>query len=156
MVRFAEEKDLERVNELRAQVNDVHVKGRPDIFKPGFCQELKDVVYEMYNDENKNIIVAERDGTVCGMVCVEYIIKPESPYNLERKFYHIVEVAVDEAFRRQGVAREMFEFIKKDAKERGFTRIELDVWGFNESAREFYESVGFKTFRRFMEFTCEG
>ncbi|MBQ9928603.1 MAG: GNAT family N-acetyltransferase [Lachnospiraceae bacterium] len=156
MVRFAEEKDLERVNELRAQVNDVHVKGRPDIFKPGFCQELKDVVYEMCNDENKNIIVAERDGTVCGMVCVEYIIKPESPYNLERKFYHIVEVAVDEAFRRQGVAREMFEFIKKDAKERGFTRIELDVWGFNESAQEFYESVGFKTFRRFMEFTCEG
>lgn len=156
MVRFAEEKDLERVNELRAQVNDVHVKGRPDIFKPGFCQELKDVVYEMCNDENKNIIVAEQDGMICGMVCIEYMIKPESPYNLERKFCHIVEVAVDEAFRRHGVAREMFEFIKKDAKERGFTRIELDVWGFNESAREFYESVGFKTFRRFMEFTCEG
>lgn len=155
MVRFAEEKDLERVNELRAQVNDVHVKGRPDIFKPGFCQELKDVVYEMCNDENKNIIVAERDGVICGMVCVEYIIRPESPYNLERKFYHIVEVAVDEAFRRQGVASEIFEFIKKDAKERGLKRIELDVWGFNESAREFYESVGFQTFRRFMEFTCE-
>ena len=155
MVRFAEEKDLERVNELRAQVNDVHVKGRPDIFKSGFCQELKDAVYEMFSGENKNIIVAQRDGVICGMVCVEYITKPESPYSLERKFYHIVEVAVDEAFRRQGVAREMFEFIKKDAKERGLTRIELDVWGFNESAGEFYESVGFKTFRRFMEFTCE-
>ena len=36
MIRFAEEKDLERVNELRKQVNDVHVNGRPDIFKPGF------------------------------------------------------------------------------------------------------------------------
>ena len=155
MVRFAEEKDLERVNELRAQVNEVHVKGRPDIFKPGFCQELRDAVYEMCNDENKNIIVAERDGVICGMVCVEYIVRPESPYNLERKFYHVVEVAVDEAFRRQGVASEIFEFIKKDAKERGFKRIELDVWGFNESAREFYESVGFRTFRRFMEFTCE-
>ena len=141
MVRFAEEKDLERVNELRAQVNEVHVKGRPDIFKPGFCQELKDVVYEMCNDENKNIIVAERDGVICGMVCVEYIVRPESPYNLERKFYHVVEVAVDEAFRRQGVASEIFEFIKKDAKERGFKRIELDVWGFNESAKELLKKI---------------
>ena len=56
MIRFAEEKDLTRVNELRAQVNEVHVKGRPDIFKPGFCQELRDAVYEMCNGENKNIL----------------------------------------------------------------------------------------------------
>lgn len=32
MVRFAEEKDLDIVNELRKQVNDIHVEGRPDVF----------------------------------------------------------------------------------------------------------------------------
>ncbi len=42
MVRFAEEKDIIRVNELRKQVNDIHVEGRPDIFKAGFCRELQD------------------------------------------------------------------------------------------------------------------
>lgn len=41
MVRFAEEKDLEKVNELRKQVNDIHVEGRPDIFKAGFGKELR-------------------------------------------------------------------------------------------------------------------
>ena len=35
-VRFAEDKDFERVNELRRQVNDLHTEGRPDIFKLGF------------------------------------------------------------------------------------------------------------------------
>lgn len=35
MVRFAEEKDLDIINELRKQVNDIHVEGRPDIFKAG-------------------------------------------------------------------------------------------------------------------------
>lgn len=34
MVRFAEEKDLVRVNELRKQVNDIHANARPDILKP--------------------------------------------------------------------------------------------------------------------------
>ena len=38
--RFAKEEDLPRVNELRKQVNDLHVAGRPDIFKPGFSEEL--------------------------------------------------------------------------------------------------------------------
>lgn len=153
MVRFAEEKDLERINELRKQVNDVHVHGRPDLFKPGFCKEMRDLVYDMWGDENKNIIVSERDGVICGMVCVEYAVKPESPYNLERKIYHIQEVAVDEKFRRQGVGTELFEFIKRDAEERGFPKIEVDVWEFNESAAKFYEAVGFRVFRRFLE--CE-
>ena len=34
-VRFAEDKDFERFNELRRQVNDLHTEGRPDIFKLG-------------------------------------------------------------------------------------------------------------------------
>ena len=38
MVRFAEEKDLNRVNELRKQVNQIHVDARPDVFKAGFCK----------------------------------------------------------------------------------------------------------------------
>ena len=42
MVRFAEEKDLDRINELRKQVNDIHVEGRPDVFKAGFGTELRD------------------------------------------------------------------------------------------------------------------
>lgn len=154
MVRFAEEKDLARVNELRKQVNDVHVNGRPDIFKPGFCRELQDFVYKLHEDEDKNIIVVERDGIICGMVCVSYVIRPEGPYMLERKYVHIEEIAVDQAFKRQGVATELFEFIKQDARERGFTRIELDVWEFNDSAKEFYEAVGFRLYRRFLEMDC--
>lgn len=151
MVRFAEEKDLERINELRKQVNDMHVRGRPDIFKPGFCREMQDLARELLQSEDGNIIVAERKGVICGMACVAYITKPESPYNLERKIYHVEEIAVDEGVRRQGTGTEMMEFMRQDARRRGFDRIELDVWEFNESAIEFYESNGFVVFRRFME-----
>lgn len=33
MIRFAEYEDLAAVNELRRQVSELHVKGRPDVFK---------------------------------------------------------------------------------------------------------------------------
>lgn len=151
MVRFAEERDLERVNELRRHVSELHVNGRPDIFKPGFCQELQDRVYEMRRSENSDVMVAERDGVICGMACVEYLRKQESPYNQERNIYYITEFGVDEAFRRRGVGRELMEFMRSDARAKGFSRIELDMWTFNKPALRFYESIGFQTFRRLME-----
>lgn len=151
MIRIAEERDLERINELRRQVNDIHVKGRPDIFKPGFGQEMQDLAREILKGEESSIIVAEEDGSICGMACVAYITKPESMYNLERKIYHVEEIAIDEGARRKGVGTELMEFMKRDAGKRGFDRIELDVWEFNESAIGFYEKNGFVMFRRFME-----
>lgn len=47
------------------------------------------------------------------------------------------------------------EFAKEDAKKRGFNRIELNMWEFNESALAFYESIGLKTYRRYMEGSLE-
>ena len=38
MIRIAENKDIEQINRLREQVNDIHVQGRPDIFKAGFLR----------------------------------------------------------------------------------------------------------------------
>ena len=58
---------------------------------------------------------------------------------------------MDEAFRRKGIATEMIRFIRDYAKNEGFSRIELTMWEFNQSALEFYEAVGFRTYRRYME-----
>ncbi len=155
MVRFAKEEDLKRVNELREEVNEVHVKGRPDIFKPGFNEELQNHVYEIWNAENNDIIVAEQDGIICGYACVQFVDKPESPFMNARKFYAVDEFGVSKEFRRQGVATELIAFIKEDAKKRGLTKLELNMWEFNEGALAFYEAVGFKTYRRYMEMDCE-
>ena len=41
MVRYAKFDELPRVNELRRAVSELHAEGRPDIFRPGFCEELR-------------------------------------------------------------------------------------------------------------------
>lgn len=155
MVRFAKEKDLNRINELRKQVNDIHVEGRPDVFKAGFGNEIRDFAKVILESENSDIIVAERDGMVCGMACVDYVNRPETVYGNARSFYHVQEIAVDVEFRRQGVAKELLEFMVVDAKKRKLNKIELDVWEFNDSAIEFYQAVGFSQTRRWMEYEVE-
>ena len=153
MIRFAEAEDLKRVNELRKQVNDLHVNGRPDVFKPGFPQELQDYVLSIFRDPLKKIIVCEEGGTLCAFAVLSHVTRPENPYMKERDYLDIDEFCVDEAFRRQGIATEMIHFIRAYAKDEGFDRIELNMWEFNQGALEFYEAVGFHTYRRYMEMT---
>ena len=69
----------------------------------------------------------------------------------ERDFMDIDEFCVDKKYRRQGIASEMIAFIKAYTKEQGINRMELNMWEFNEDALAFYEAVGFKTHRRYME-----
>jgi ribosomal protein S18 acetylase RimI-like enzyme len=151
MVRFAEEYELDRVNELRKQVNELHVKGKPEIFKPGFSKELRDHIRTVWNDPEQRIVVNERGGIICGFAILNHICRPENPYMFERDFLDIDEFCVDEAYRRTGAATEMIGFIREYAKERGFDRIELNMWEFNSEALAFYEAAGFHTYRRYME-----
>ena len=150
-VRFAREEDLERVNELRKQVNDLHVSGRGDIFKAGFPDELRDYIYAIFCDPWREIAVCERNGSICGYAVLNHIIRPETPFMYERDSLDIDEFGVDEACRRQGIATEMMTFIRDYAKAEGFERIELNMWEFNQDALAFYEKVGFSTYRRYME-----
>lgn len=150
-IRFAEYGELERVNELRKQVNELHVKGKPEVFKPGFPDELRDHIYAVFNDPRQRIVVCERDGVICAFAVLNHITRPENPFMLERDYLDIDEFCVDEAFRRQGIGSAMIDYICEYARDEGFDRIELNMWEFNQDALIFYESAGFSTYRRYME-----
>ena len=150
MVRFALPQDAEEINVLRKEVNDLHVAGRPNHFKAGFGKELQDHVYMYLAGGFGYAAVDEEDGQIVGMVMVDYIDRPESPYRYAERFAHIAEICVDEKHRRQGVGKRLLDFVKADAKAKGFSRIELDVWAFND-ALAFYEAEGYTVFRRFLE-----
>ena len=69
----------------------------------------------------------------------------------DNDFLEVEEFGVKDTFRRQGIATKLMEFIKEYAREKGFTKLELNMWEFNQGALDFYEAVGFKTYRRYME-----
>ena len=150
-VRFAKESELDRVNALRKQVNDLHVAGRPDIFKPGFSKELQDHIHTIWNDPRQRIVVDERDGVLCGFAVLNHITRPENPFMRVRDYLDIDEFCVDKACRRTGVGTELMTFIRVYAREQGFSKVELNMWEFNRDALQFYEAIGFSTYRRYLE-----
>jgi len=151
IVRFATEKDLPAVNVLRKQVDALHVAAKPEVFKPGFPDELRDVLFEAFQNPNYEIVVAEERGTLLGFAMLQAFYKPESPYRYAQSFLSIHEFGVDEAARRRGVGRALMEFNRALARGRGVSQLRLTVWEFNQEARSFYENVGFSAFQRSME-----
>lgn len=150
-VRLAKKDELGSVNELRKQVNDLHARNKPEIFRQGFAKDLQDFIYEIWADPLRDIVVAEQDGKICGFAALRRVSRPETPYMRPRDYLDVDEFGVDETCRRQGVGTAMVAFIKEYALKNGFERIELNMWEFNTGALAFYEAAGFATYRRYME-----
>ncbi len=150
-IRFAKKNELEEVNRIRKQVSDLHSKGRPDIFYPEFEGEIVNCIYDIFEDETKKIIVALENGEICGMAVIQEIHKAAGVYQKARDYIEVDQFGVNDTFRRQGVATKLVDFIKEYASKKGFPKLELNMWEFNQDALAFYEAVGFTTYRRYME-----
>lgn len=152
MVRVAKKDDLPQINSIRRQVHLLHSQSRPDVFKAQFGKDLEDILSEKFENNPSSVIVFEDSGKIKGFALTEAVIKEESPYNCERSFFRVVEFGVDKNCRRQGIGTEIFDFIKDLAKQKHYSKIELDMWEFNENALQFYQAQGFKTYRRYLDF----
>ena len=57
-VRMAQEKDIERIHSLLAQVAMVHHKGRPDLFKAGKSKYTDEELKVLLRDTSRPILAA--------------------------------------------------------------------------------------------------
>lgn len=154
-IRLATHADAEAVNALRRQVNDLHALGKPEIFRYGFNEALRNHLFTFLDEADKTVLVAENADGIVGFACLHFVDRPETPYSHARHVLHVDEFGVDEKHRRQGIGRTLFSGIQTLGTARGYDRIELDVWSFNEDALRFYESIGFRTYRRYMEYSID-
>ena len=56
----------------------------------------------------------------------------------------IYDVEIDEQFRGRGLGREAMGLAEQEARARGLARVELNVFGGNEVARNLYRSLGYE------------
>ena len=65
----------------------------------------------------------------------------------------IDDIYVVPDYRRKGVAKALFNYVKSLAEKEKYEKIDLTVWSFNEEALIFYKSLGFTEQRKIMEIT---
>ena len=142
-IRRAEEKDIPRIKDLLTQVNMVHHKARPDLFKGPVQKYSEEELREILRDDSRPIFAAVDASDVLQGYCFCEVQRPD---NLQLRVDHLTlyidDLCVDEKARGGRIGRRLYDYVVNYAKENGFYNITLHVWRGNESAAKFYESCG--------------
>ena len=142
-IRKARKEDLNGVERLLVQVNNLHVKLRPDIFIANAVKYDEKRFDELISNEATPVFVAvdENDNVLGHMFCTIRDYKQVLVYK-DFKTLFIDDLCVDETTRGQGVGKALYEFALNFARENGCYDVTLNVWEGNKSARAFYEKMG--------------
>lgn len=142
--------DYEAADRLMQHLHDMHYEARPDLYvaveHPYSLEEYEEKV----TSEQFISLAAEEEGEIIGIVFVKLVDKS---LMVDMPIAQMNALCVDEAHQRKGIATQLFEEATRLAKEAGAKRLDLMVWGFNDTARAFYEKIGMKEQRRILE--CE-
>ncbi len=152
-IRRASIQDLDSIKSLLSQVLMVHHEARPDLFKANCRKYTDDELKSLIADDNKPIFVAvdEKDEVIAYAFCV--IIKHTNDNILtDISSIYIDDLCVDAKSRGRHVGQELFEHVKRFAKEIGCYNVTLNVWEGNDDAKAFYEAMGLRPQKYGMEF----
>ncbi|MBQ9552112.1 MAG: GNAT family N-acetyltransferase [Clostridia bacterium] len=148
IIREAETKDIEALCALFEALNQIHIDGRPDIFAEGENPYSEKHVKKLLKDRNKRITVAENDGELIGLC--SFTLNGNA-YQTRKRQIFLDAMFVLPQYRRQGVAKALFESLQSFAQKESYEKIDLAVWSFNREAQRFYEALGFTEQRKILE-----
>ena len=150
-VRLAEERDIPAILELLVQVDLVHHRGRPDLFKgPATKYSADELRGILANGETPVFVCTDEKDRVLGHgFCV--LQHSGGQLMVEHTTLYIDDICVDGNARGQGVGRALHEQILNYAREKGCYNVTLNVWSCNPGAMAFYEKLGMVPYKVGME-----
>lgn len=119
----------------------MHYQNRPDIYIDDNPLPLE-YFTKILNDNNAFNYVYVENNKICGLLMATMKNNRTIPILKERTAYFIEDIVVDENYRRKGIGKKLYNFLKEQAIKKNIDAIELNVWAFNESSIRFYESLG--------------
>lgn len=152
-IRRAEDPDIPGILHLLSQVLEVHAKIRPDIFVSGTTKYTAEELAEILRDGSRPVyIAAGRDEQVLGYAFCQ--IRQPAFTNTMIPFtsLFIDDFCVEEQARGQHIGRQLFEYVKGEAKRLGCREVTLNVWEGNDAALRFYQAMGFRPRETQMEY----
>ena len=143
IIRQANTKDIEAINNLLYQVHDIHHTIRPDLFIKGKKKYSDLELLSIIKDDNKPIFVYVDEGIIIGYIFC--IVEDEvSESHTKIRSMYIDDLCVESASRGHHIGKCLYEYAKEYAKSINCFNIYLNVWEGNESAKKFYEALGMK------------
>jgi len=98
---------------------------------------------EALDSANSHVLIAELEGQRAGMIRADE--DEVADFFKDKQILYIDDAAVEENFRRKGVAQALYDEVEKIAKEKGIKRIEGRVYAYNEPIQELLKKRGYRS-----------
>ena len=155
-IRPATPLDLDALVSLAGGVLSLHSTAHPSLFRdqppPA---EIAEATRAMIDDPTGLCLVAE-DRAVCGCLYAQFQDRQQNWCRPPLRFCNISHLVIHPESRRKGIARLLIDALVQEAGQRGFPRIELEVWSFNQEARAAFTHLGFEPLSERMELRRPG
>lgn len=153
-IRKADKNDIPQIMNLLHQVDMVHHRIRPDIFKPYTTKYNEQELEELLQDDSRPVFVYD-DGQVEGHAFCLITETKDDKLLMDGKTLYIDDICVDEQARGKHVGKALYEYVRDYACAIGCTNITLNVWEGNDPALSFYRNMGMKVQKTTMEIRIE-
>lgn len=142
-VRAAVPGDEKRLAVLNGFVHELHVANRPEYFTPTRAENVSAWFESLLQKPTVLICIAEEDGVPVGYVLAPLHERPENPLCPARRWCEIDQIAMDDKWRRRGIARTLVQTVLAEVRSRGIRDVEVSSWSFNEAAHHVFRWLGF-------------
>ena len=140
MLELARMDEWTEIQRLSVQIHDMHASWRPDIYYS--CEEPYPRERFMEDIHNRLVYTAKQSGSVVGYVILAFVEKGGAG-TVPKRMLRLDSVVVDEAFRGQGIGKQMIADVRALAKAFGCRELILGVHPENDAAVAFYQKCGF-------------
>ena len=152
-IRKAELHDIPGILHLLSQVLEVHARIRPDIFVSGTTKYTAEELAEILMDERRPVwVAADEDNQVLGYTFCQIQEPAFTNTMIPFTTLFIDDFCVDEKARGQHIGKQLFEYVRNEAKQLGCYEVTLNVWEGNDNALRFYQAMGFRPKETQMEY----
>lgn len=157
MIRLATQQDTRRIGELWLEMVNFHRQFDETMFRAADrgAQHYQNSISDRLADPQTRVLVAEEDGQVVGYVLGMIVnITPQMFVPVQSGF--LADIYVVEAYRKQGIGRQLVERLVIWFQSNGIKYFEWHVSTKNQQAIDFWKSIGGETTMLRMRATIQG
>ncbi len=142
-----EDKYIEDVKRLLLELQEYVVSLDPykyNILEDGYSDQVFEIDYKEVIDNDGVIFLAEDDDKIIGLI-MGMIHKPVTEYDYVCPYNtgEVIELIVSRDARCGGVGKELLNNMEEYFKNKGCRTINIDVFGYNDLAIDFYNRRGY-------------
>lgn len=151
-IRESKIEDLKQIAIIQKQIQDLHLKERPEIFKEKNMNMIEQELIQIMKSKEETIIVAVNEKSIIYGILIYKIKEIKNHINLQdSKILWVDDIGVNEKYRKNGIGKKLMQEAENIARLQKCNRLELNCWSFNKDALEFYKSLKLTTQRNIME-----